>query len=319
MKQLNLIKFISIIGLASAISVTANALNKEIGTASTSKASIDTYYASLKNLHASCEKQDLKQVLHNIISSAHVKQAYGDKLVKNCSQVFNQQSCEEVKVLTYKVARKYLFGKIHLEYRNGTPYVHDVYCERDYTPADFMPKQRTIGVMSIPDASRLNCEHTWPKSRFKDNRAKEPSLSIEYKTKVADLHHLYPTESKHNSKRANFKFGNVDVDNVRLRCSQNRIGKIYKTTKSGKRVLSNETYYEPPVNHKGNVARAIFYFSTRYNVNIDPIEESFLKQWHMDDPVDNFEKYRNNEIHKVQGNRNPFIDYPELVNEISDF
>tara|TARA_B110000444_G_C18716096_1_gene536123 strand:+ start:11 stop:760 length:750 start_codon:yes stop_codon:yes gene_type:complete len=41
---------------------------------------------------------------------------------------------------------------------------------------------------------------------------------------------------------------------------------------------------------------------------------STLLEWHLMDPPDAFEKNRNNVIYEYQGNRNPLIDYPELVN-----
>lgn len=47
--------------------------------------------------------------------------------------------------------------------------------------------------------------------------------------------------------------------------------------------------------------------------------ESILKQWHLSDPPDNFERERNERIFNHQGNRNPFVDNPDWVNKISDF
>jgi endonuclease I len=38
-----------------------------------------------------------------------------------------------------------------------------------------------------------------------------------------------------------------------------------------------------------------------------------LLAWHRMDPVSDKEKTRAIEVNKIQGNRNPFIDYPELV------
>ena len=43
---------------------------------------------------------------------------------------------------------------------------------------------------------------------------------------------------------------------------------------------------------------------------------STLLVWHNQDPVDDFERNRNNVIYDYQGNRNPFIDHPELVNHL---
>lgn len=48
--------------------------------------------------------------------------------------------------------------------------------------------------------------------------------------------------------------------------------------------------------------------------DITPREDiSMLVNWHNLDPVDNFEIIRNEVIYSYQGNRNPFIDYPNLV------
>jgi len=41
-----------------------------------------------------------------------------------------------------------------------------------------------------------------------------------------------------------------------------------------------------------------------------------FKQWHEEDPVDAFEMNRNQQIYNNQNNRNPYIDHPELVEEI---
>ena len=38
-----------------------------------------------------------------------------------------------------------------------------------------------------------------------------------------------------------------------------------------------------------------------------------LLKWHREDPVSLKEVRRNEEVSKIQGNRNPFIDYPELM------
>jgi len=77
---------------------------------------------------------------------------------------------------------------------------------------------------------------------------------------------------------------------------------------------------------KGDVARAVFYLSIRYNdlSVVDGFPDitgqlgdlQTLLQWHREDPVDDYEMNRNNVIYTWQNNRNPFVDYPELAEYI---
>ena len=52
---------------------------------------------------------------------------------------------------------------------------------------------------------------------------------------------------------------------------------------------------------------------------MNPAQEAFLRKWNDEDPVDDAEMERNNQIEKLQGDRNPFIDFPNLVDEIKEF
>lgn len=151
-------------------------------------------------------------------------------------------------------------------------------------------------VQGEPKEFRINCEHTWPKSK---GAKQYPAVS--------DLHHLYPSEKDINSKRANLPFCNVK--------------KVFWEHGGSKMGLGNAPTecFEPPQDHKGNVARSMFYFATRYGLFIDAAQESVLRQWHKEDPVDRNDIRRNNMIEEYQGNRNPFIDQPYLVDLISDF
>jgi hypothetical protein len=44
--------------------------------------------------------------------------------------------------------------------------------------------------------------------------------------------------------------------------------------------------------------------------------QEILKQWNELDPPSEVEKLRNDTVEKIQGNRNPFVDYPKLVNNL---
>ncbi|MCK4659054.1 MAG: endonuclease [Phycisphaerae bacterium] len=82
-------------------------------------------------------------------------------------------------------------------------------------------------------------------------------------------------------------------------------------------------------NDRGNAARAMFYMDTRYTSNTlvygmpgngEMGDLGALLQWHYQDSVSEFERRRNHLMYDqndnpsyYQGNRNPFIDHPELV------
>ena len=77
--------------------------------------------------------------------------------------------------------------------------------------------------------------------------------------------------------------------------------------------------FTPPEVHRGNVARSLFYFSIRYKLPIGPAEEMILRQWHKADPIDQGELTRHEQVAKYQKVRNPFLDFPQLIEKISDF
>jgi endonuclease I len=157
------------------------------------------------------------------------------------------------------------------------------------------------------NTNQWNREHVWPRSHGDLEDAGGPAYT--------DLHHIRPTLVQVNSAR-----GNLDFD-----MGGTLVGNTDDCYKDG-------DSFEPRDDVKGDVARMLFYMAVRYegdsgeldlelndNVNnsgpyIGRI--SILLQWHVEDPVDDFEIARNNAIFEIQGNRNPFIDHPEFVQMI---
>lgn len=144
---------------------------------------------------------------------------------------------------------------------------------------------------TLEAALPYNCEHVVPQSWFSK---REPMRG--------DLHHLFGCESRCNSFRSNIPyFDFVDFERV-IRDS------------CGKR---EENKFEPE-SGKGVAARAVFYFLLRYPGEINSISQEFeaerlpiLLKWHKKYPVDVYEQHRNMAVYAMQGNRNPFIDFPE--------
>lgn len=154
-------------------------------------------------------------------------------------------------------------------------------------------------IKNIDLSFKFNTEHIVPQSWFS---SREPMKG--------DLHHLFVCQPECNTARSNFPF--TDFSFYRPESSdeqiQNRCG-----------VALAERF--EPENGKGAVARAMLYFLLRYP---KAIKRTFLKEidlkllirWHHQFPVTLYEKHRNRAIFRIQGNRNPFIDFPELVERI---
>ncbi|UYL09434.1 endonuclease [Bdellovibrio sp. SKB1291214] len=251
-----------------------------------------------RDLSSGVSNDELKDKLQHILLAKHkVVQGSYDEVSDNCSG----QGCYEHVVLGYDGARTWMMGTYYITKVDGQYAIPDMYCAKYRTASEFSGNGAPAPGR-YPDGNILNTEHTWPQSRFSNEFNKNMQKS--------DLHHLYPTDNEMNSTRGNYEFGEVVQDAKKLKCPVSRFGKP---------AGGGNDVFEPPTAHKGNVARALFYFATNYGMHISPRQEAFLRKWHKEDPVDQEEMNRNVEIFKVQGNRNPFIDHPELVDRINKF
>lgn len=197
-----------------------------------------------------------------------------------------------------KDMKRKLFGTVSIKKDSQGYFIKDVYCS-------FIVRGRKIGPGKIPRNNVMNVEHTWPQSK---GSSRYPARG--------DMHHLFPTDMRSNSSRGNYIFAEVEGKQPRDNCSDSQVGSILDP-RSGR--PTGERGYQPPVEHRGNVARAMFYVSAQYNYDIPKTEEFYLRRWHREDPVDQEEIQRNSLVQRFQGNRNPFVDYPELVERVEEF
>lgn len=205
--------------------------------------------------------------------------------------------------ITYTQARNIIFKSLYLKKDHRGYFIHDTYCSTDFY-SDSFDHGEAPSPSTVPAPDIMNVEHTWPQSRF--------SVQFHKDLQKTDLHHLFPSNSQTNSTRGNYMFAEVNGEEDVRNCETAEMG-------SNIRNQDGKTYFQPPKEHRGNVARALFYFSVRYRLTITAEEEFFLRKWHKEDPIDSEELNRHEEIYKIQKNRNPFIDYPELADRIADF
>lgn len=138
-----------------------------------------------------------------------------------------------------------------------------------------------------------------------------------------DLFHLNPSNINANSRKSNYPLG--EVSNVSWTNGPTTVGSPVYGQGGG-----NGYVYEPCDEYKGDFARVFMYMFTVYDdiswdsakgwmfdmANVDifkPWAIQLLLKWHRQDPVSPKEIARNEAIYEIQGNRNPYIDSPELA------
>ena len=254
------------------------------------------YKLSLDQAKPQVAPEQAKVIIRRILEADHKKTDGYDRIIKDCG---NDQNCYRQKKLNYsKEVRPAVMAIIQAEESNATQrntrVVITGYCKKSY-------KVRYInGRYQFPNHKDFNVEHTFPKSRFKHES--------KYDMMVSDLHNLYPVHSETNALRGHYLFNDLPGD-------QNYIS-FCKTSEFGQ--INGNYFFEPPLSHKGNVARAMLYFALRYKMKLMKKELDILLAWNERDPVDKKEQIRVERIFKIQFNRNPFIDYPHLGKFLRD-
>ena len=141
-----------------------------------------------------------------------------------------------------------------------------------------------------------------------------------------DLNHLYPSDADANSAKLNYPLGEVSPSGITFDNDLVLVGNPVSGQGGGARYV-----FEPADEYKGDFARTYFYMVTCYQnlswkyqymtqngtyPSMQGWAVELLLKWHRQDPVSDKERNRNDEVYRLQYNRNPFIDYPDLVEYI---
>jgi len=158
------------------------------------------------------------------------------------------------------------------------------------------------------EGDMYNREHSVPQSWFSGSGIK------------SDIVHVLPTDGYVNNRRSNYPFAEVNNITYQSNNGYSKLGSCKTAGYSG-------TVFEPNDEIKGDMARIYFYMITRYESGCgswghDVFTNDYpgltkwtldmMMRWSKQDPVDEVEVARNNAVYEVQGNRNPYVDYPGL-------
>ena len=166
--------------------------------------------------------------------------------------------------------------------------------------------QQSGGFVTYPNP--INAEHVVPQSFFGSS---EPMKS--------DIYILRPCHGNANSSRSNNPFGEVNDNQAQWYGvnGNNYASQGNEPSGSDNWSESSGGVWEPRESKKGDVARAVFYYYTMYPNEGTSISAcgnvNTLYDWHVNDPPDAAEISRNTKVNQVQGNKNPYVELPDLV------
>jgi uncharacterized protein len=196
------------------------------------------------------------------------------------------------KTLSYKTASDKIYSDIDV--RDGmVSCVYTGYSFRMQASGDASEYARGFG---------MDIEHTLPQSQGADGNAK------------SDMHHLFPTRQVANSQRGNSPYG--EIDDAKADDWYCVSGVSTSKPAAGSDDCSERDtsagLFEPRHDHKGHVARALFYMVTMYGSSsansFFAKQRDTLLEWNELDPPDAWELERTQRVAAFQdGKPNPFV------------
>ena len=164
-----------------------------------------------------------------------------------------------------------------------------------YCNVQFKPGQRKI------DGRIVTIEHAFPADWIAEHHGCENRNSCdipEYGYAEADLHNLWPAIGNINSSRGDQSLGEIPGEQRRFE----------EYCADFERTQGDDAIVEPRDAVKGDMARSILYMLDAYGLELPSnMALTMLLKWHLADPPDDAERWRNFAIKQIQGNRNPYI------------
>lgn len=249
-------------------------------------------------------------------ADAVYKQGYYDKMdgkKKEALKAAAKECVEWHTRLVYTDLPNYWqYSDVYPDLYDGCKRWWDMYSDNIYL---IRPGQNARSSFS---ANKMQREHSVPKSWWKKNG------DVEYTPAYSDMWNLFPSDGPANQAKLNYPLGLCKSTTF-----NNGVSKVgpAQTGYGG----GSGNVFEPADQYKGDFARSFFYMAMVYDdlpwvVNymyrqnswptLQPWAYEMLLQWSRADKVSQKEIDRNDEVEKSQGNRNPFVDFPELAEYI---
>lgn len=207
--------------------------------------------------------------------------------------------------ISYKEARKLLLDHDRIDIYQSSEH-------SEYSFLSYLPKSYThINHYT----HKFNIEHIYPQSKTHKKKGQK-----------SDLHNIFVCDSLLNQHRSNYRFGDYDSYHNKLNqltfldssgneieCPQDNLDLV--CAKDNQKLV-----FIPTAASRGIISRAIAYMCFRYNLKLEKavIDKQLILKWNQQFPPRDSEKIRNFWVHYFQGNRNIFIDHPEILSQLDD-
>lgn len=249
-------------------------------------------------------------------ADAVYKQGYYDKMdgkKKEALKAAAKECVQRHTTLVYTDLPNYWqYSDVYPDLYNGSKRWWDMYSDNIYLIRSGQTARSSFS------ANKMQREHSVPKSWWKKNG------DVEYTPAYSDMWNLYPSDGPANQAKLNYPLGLCKSTTF-----NNGVSKVgpAQTGYGG----GSGNVFEPADEYKGDFARSFFYMAMVYDdlpwvVNymyrqntwptLQPWAYEMLLQWSRADKVSQKEIDRNDAVEKSQGNRNPFVDFPELAEYI---
>ena len=210
---------------------------------------------------------------------------------------------------SFVLAKRLLYSRVYEDQRVS------FYCGCDYSPGHHVDLNscRMSQLEGIERAKRIEAEHVFPAYHFGQHRQcwREPmctdrdgdtfkgrdcceEIDPVFRAAHNDLHNLVPAVGEINGDRSNLNWGMVEGEAREYGACN------FEVDRSIRRA-------EPPEQVMGDVARIYFYMSDTYGIRLSDQDRQLLEAWNRMDPVDDWERTRDERIAAIQGNHNPYV------------
>lgn len=240
-------------------------------------------------------------VMVGVVASAQIPAGYYSSL--------KGKKGAELKTAVYEIIK----SANVLEYGSGTGHTWEGFYSTDRLEDNSVVDRYSNDVRYFTTQGKvvdgMNIEHSFPKSWWGGSKNQA----------YQDLYNLMPCESTINSSKSNYPMGVVTTVKKENGCT--KVG----TGSNGYQL------WEPADKWKGDFSRGYMYMATAYqNLTwsgtqaLQILEQdtwptlqewayTLYLEWARADAPDELEVKRNNAVYQIQGNRNPFVDFPNLM------